>query len=368
MIIKEFRIDESGYGYLVSAFSLAYALASPISGYLLDRVGLNRAAQVLVAIWSVISMATAATRNYAQLLICRLLLGAGESGGIPAVAKMGASYLPAEERALGSALGQVGITIGGVLAPLLAAGIGVRYGWRVLFLITGALGLLWIPLWRITSRRVHPAYADVQARPKAGFELLRDWRLWTVAVANILWMGIYSLWTNWTTLYLARVHHLSLGQIARYAWAPQVASNLGAFLGGWLALRWIRGGARPIAARLRVILFSAIAALATLAVPYAPNPLLATIAISFSFFAILAGSVNIYTIPIDLFGPERAGFAISTLVFAYGLMQTVISPLIGRMVMTQGYAPVCWLVSLPPLAAWLLLRMFCTENPRRLEL
>ena len=354
LVQGEFRTDDAGYGVLVSAFSLAYALASPVTGYLLDKIGLNRAAQALVTAWSAISLATAASRNFAQLMICRVLLGSGESGGIPAVAKMGASYLPPEERALGSALGQVGIAIGGALAPVLAAAVGVRYGWRKPFLVTGVLGLLWIPLWRFTAKRIQPAYAPGGTRADAG--LMKDWRLWSVAAANVLWMGIYSLWINWTTIYMVRVQHLSLTETARYAWAPPVASNVGAFLGGWLALRWIRGGAEPIPARLRVILLSAIASLSTLAVPYAPNPLLATVAISVSFLAILAGSVNIYTIPLDLFGAERAGFAISALVFGYGLLQTVISPVIGIVVKTQGFGPVCWMVALPPLLAWGLLR------------
>jgi ACS family hexuronate transporter-like MFS transporter len=103
-------------------------------------------------------------------------------------------------------------------------------------------------------------------------------------------------------------------------------------------------------------LISGIGCLATLAVPFSGTPLIATLAISVSYFWAVAGSVNIYTLPVDLWGGERAGTAISALVFAYGLMQTVISPVIGAIVDRHAYAPACWMVALPPLGAWILLR------------
>jgi hypothetical protein len=79
--------------------------------------------------------------------------------------------------------------------------------------------------------------------------------------------------------------------------------------------------------------------------------------ISVSYFWTLAGSVNIYVIPVDLFGPERAGFAISALVFAYGMMQFGVSPVIGYLAKTGHWGITCWLLSLPPLVSWGLLRV-----------
>src|SRR5450432_2446964 len=176
MVQKEFGIDDIGYGFLLSAFSLAYALASPGTGYLLDRFGLNRVIRWLVAFWSAVSVATGLTWNYAGLLMCRIGLGAGESGGIPAVAKMGGMYLPASERALGSALGQIGIAVAGVLAPVLAAWFTVRHGWRPLFVATGLCGLLWLPVWGFVARRIRPLHEVGGAAGKIEFNA----RLWAL--------------------------------------------------------------------------------------------------------------------------------------------------------------------------------------------
>jgi MFS transporter, ACS family, hexuronate transporter len=358
LIRSEFHLSNQQFGWVISAFSLCYALASPFIGYLLDGYGLNLVISVAVGVWSLAGFATGFVQNLTGLVLCRMGLGLGEAGGIPAVAKAGAMYLPPEERALGSALGQVGITVGAVLAPFVATGLALRHGWRWPFLLTGALGLFWIPLWLAVSRVIKPAYTTGMAKARVWW----DRRLGVLIVANMLWMGLYSLWTNWTTLYLVDVHHLTLEEAQWYAWIPPLASNLGGFLGGWMAMRWIRKDGDPVPARLKVILLSAVGSLLTVAVPFAKTPRLAMVAISVSFLFILAGSVNIYVLPVDLFGTERAGFAISGLVFGYGLMQLAISPMIGHRLDQEGYALVCWVLAVTPLLAWGLLRGFLRDD------
>src|SRR6202044_2173318 len=115
-------------------------------------------------------------------------------------------------------------------------------------------------------------------------------------------------------------------------------------------------GTTAVQARVMAVLVSAVGCLITVLVPLSPTPLWAMLGISASYFWVTAGSTNRYTIPLDIWGGQRAGTAISALVFAYGLLQTVISPVIGSLVDHFGFTPVCWLVALPPIAGWLLLR------------
>ena len=350
-IATEFHLDETHYGWLVTALSLSYALASPVTGALLDRLGLNRGISVAVAFWSMAAAATGFAGSFAQLLCCRLGLGAGESAGIPAVGKANAMYLAPKERALGAALSQVGISIGGMLAPAFAI-IAVAYGWRVPFLIAAAAGLLWLPLWWFTARRIRPEFAETAAPHRPPL----DRRLTGLVCANVLWMGVYSLWTNWTPLYLFHVHHLSMQQAARYSWVPPLFSSLGGFAGGWLSMHLIDRGMPAVPARLRAILLSAVGVLSTLLVPFTPTPSAAVAVIALSFFCATAGSVNLYTIPLDLYGASRAGAAIAALVFGYGLLQTVISPAIGYMVKAHGYGAVCLVAGLAPMLGYALLK------------
>ena len=164
---QEFSLSNEGYGYIVSAFSLAYAIVALPAGAFIDRVGLTRGISAVVAVWSLAAMATGLTGGLAGLVACRAWLGAAEAGGIPATGKGFALYLEPRERAMGTALNQVGITLGMVAAPLFAGWLAVAYGWRAAFVATGALGFLWIPLWLVVLRWVRAPQADVPAARRA---------------------------------------------------------------------------------------------------------------------------------------------------------------------------------------------------------
>lgn len=352
----EFGLSNADYGTLLAAFSLVYAFTSPLAGLFIDRVGLNRGASILVALWSLAGIGTGMAGTFTALLMLRAALGVTESGAIPASGKAIALYLPPQERALGTAVNQVGLSIGAAGAPLIAAWLAIRYGWRSAFFLTGALGFLWVPLWLYTARRIRPARpASAQASLSAG-GMLRDRRLWALIAANVLSMTLYSLWTNWTTLFL--VEEWGLPEVAansRFAWIPPVFANLGGFLGGWLAWRAIRGGGDVEATRIRIARWAGWLLLATALIPFAPTVGLATAGVCWSFFWITAQSVNIYALPLDIFGANRAAFAVSALTFAFGIMQAFVSPVIGDLVDHYGFEPVCIAgAALPLAAAWLL--------------
>ncbi len=328
---KEFHLSREQFGWILGVFSATYAASAPFAGMLIDRVGLNRAVRLVIGVWSFAGIATGFTNGLKGLMGCRVVLGAAEAGGIPAAGKAIHQYLRPDERALGNALNQAGVSLGAILAPPLAAWIVVTHGWRSAFVITGVLGLLWIPLWNFTARRA--GVQDLTKREPRGAAagLLRDRRLWAFVVANALGMVGYSLWTNWTTQYLVDKHHLTLIQSAAYAWVPPVFMLAGGFAGGWLSRQFVERGTAVMAARFRACLAAAILALAMAAVPLAQTPARSCALISVGIFAVAAFSVNMYSLPLDAFGGGSAAFAISMLVASYGAIQLVISPLFGSL-------------------------------------
>lgn len=348
----EFHLSNAGYGLILGAFSVTYAIAAPLAGLFIDRVGLNRGIRLAVGCWSLAGIATALVNGLGGLVGCRAWLGVAQAGGVPATGKAIASYLPPEERALGNALSQIGLGVGAMLAPPVAIWLAVRHGWRSAFLVTGLVTLVWIPLWNwvahATPRKEFPS-----ARPGlAAGEVFRDRQLWAFIAANVLSMTVYTLWSNWTTVYLVEERGLRLADTASLAWWPPVFFNLGGLLGGWLSLRWIRRGTRPLTARLRACLVSAAALLATATVPLMPSAGWAIAAICLSAFWSSSMSVNLYTMPLDVYGAARAAFAVSMLTSAYGAMQAVFSPLAGKMIDRYGFQPVCLLVAILPLLGW----------------
>ena len=358
----EFQWTNQQYGLVVSAFAIVYALVAPAAGWFIDRVGLNLGAGIAVAVWSIAGSLTAWTRSFSELLACRTILGAAEAAGIPAAGKASATYLEPRELALGTAFNQVGITLGSVAAPLIVAAMAPRYGWRSTFALCGALGFLWIPLWLFTAKRIPARPVENRSVTTHAWDVIRDRRFWGLALANVFVMMLYSLWSNWTTLYFVEERHLTVDQANRdFAWIPPLFATAGGFFGGVVTYRWIRAGMDVIRARMRICWISAVILLATAAVPLMPHPALAAAAISLSFFWTLAISTNVYAMPIDLFGPAHAGLGVAALTCSFGLMTAFLSPWIGSVVDRVGFAPVCVVLSAMPLVGVGLLRWTVTK-------
>ena len=353
----EFGLDNAQYGDLVAAFSITYGLSAPVMGWLLDRYGLTLVSTVAVGLWSLASVMTGFADSFGSLLVWRAVLGFAESAAIPASNKAYAFLLPPRERSIGSAVNQIGLSIGSVAATLLAGWAAPRFGWQSTFWIAGPLGLLWIPLWLGMSKRVDvrsPA-ATEQAALAESLKILRDPKLWALVGTILLTMPLYGLWTTWTTAYLVRERGLTEAQAnLGFAWIPPILATLGGLFGGWASYR-MAGRMGVQAARFRVCFWAAAALLLTAAIPFLDSTLLVTLGIGMSFFFTLAISVNTYAMPLDLYGPARAGFAISMFTCVYGFMLAAISHQIGRVVDQYGFKPICLIGALCPMVGVLIL-------------
>lgn len=358
----EFHLSNQDYGKIVSVFSLLYATVSPLAGWFIDRIGLNAGASIAVLVWSLAGASTGLAQSVRGVIASRTALGIAEAAGIPCFGKANGVYLEPRELALGTAFNQIGISLGLMAAPLLVAWIAPHYGWRATFVVCGALGFLWVPLWLFTAKKIPPHPEKTKPSVLPVKEILRDRRLWGLVIATIFMMSLYTLWTNWTTLYY--VEHWRLTQEeanARYAWIPPLFGTLGTFAGGWMAFHWIRGGVKVIEARIRACWIFGIAAMvSTAAVPLMPNAVWATAAISISAFWALGATGNLYSIPIDLFGPGRAALGVAALTSAYGWMQAPFSLAIGTVVDHAGFHVVFYGMSVLPLIGaailWLTIR------------
>lgn len=357
-IMAEFHLSNAQYGLIGSYFSIVYALTAPFAGWFLDAVGLTAGAGTAVGVWSLAAAATAIPSGTLTPLVgLRMLLGVAEAAGIPSTGKTFATYLPNDEMAVGTASNSIGVSVGAILAPILMAAIAPIWGWRAGFLAGGVLGLVWVPLWLWTIR-VAPVRRAVTEEGTSAVDLLRDRRLWGISLANAFIMMLYTLWFNWTTNYFVGQRHLSEADANRmFAWIPPVFGGVGGLSGGWIMLRWIRKGLEPVKARVRLAGIASALLLGTAAVPLMPTVSLAAAAISLSFFLTMALSVAVYALPLDLFGPARAGFSIAALTCALGLMQVALQPLIGVMVDRGAFSALCVGLAFTPLIGYGILRL-----------
>jgi ACS family hexuronate transporter-like MFS transporter len=363
-LMGEFHLSNYEYGQITAVFSIVYAVVAPLAGLFIDRVGLNAGIAIAVLVWSMAGAATGLTHSLGGLIASRTVLGIAQAAGVPAYGKANAMYLAPRELAFGTAMNQVGISLGLAAAPLVVAAMAPSHGWRSAFLVCGALGLVWVPMWLLTSKSI-PVPAQKSAAVHLSIrELLHDRRLWGLVFGTVFIMSLYTLWTNWTTIYFVTQWHLSQEDANRhFAWIPPMFATVGGFAGGWMAFHWIRGGTEVIAARMRVCWICAtVACVATASVPFAHTMLLANVAISASAFWAICASTNLYAMPIDMFGAGRAAFGVSMLTFAYGLMQAGFSLGIGKIVDRFGFSTVCLAMAGLPIIGVAILRFTVQKN------
>ena len=143
----EFEWSETDFARIVVAFTAAYAIGVLLFGRLIDRVGTRTGYALSVVIWSIMGMLHAAAKTVTGFSLARIGLGLGEAGNFPAAMKAVAEWFPRKERALAAGIFNSGTSIGVVMALLITPWILVSYGWQQVFIITGALGFIWLILW-----------------------------------------------------------------------------------------------------------------------------------------------------------------------------------------------------------------------------
>ena len=142
----ELAIDHAHFGWLVSAFSLAYLVATPLAGPALDRFGARRGFALAVLVWSAVAGAHALAVSFTMLFALRVLLGLAESPSFPSAAQAVRRALPAARRPAAYGLLFTGSSLGAMIAAPLAIALETRFGFRFAFAGTALAGLLWLPL------------------------------------------------------------------------------------------------------------------------------------------------------------------------------------------------------------------------------
>ncbi|HEY9488371.1 MAG TPA: MFS transporter, partial [Chryseosolibacter sp.] len=146
-IQEEFAITDVQYGMINTSFLIGYAIMFTVAGRLIDNVGSKAGLAVSVGVWSLANCMHGAINNFHQLLGSRLLLGLGEGGCFPGAVKTVNEWFGLKQRALANGIAIGGSAIGAVIAPPLTIYLASSYGWRVAFVIPGAIGVIWVLIW-----------------------------------------------------------------------------------------------------------------------------------------------------------------------------------------------------------------------------
>jgi ACS family hexuronate transporter-like MFS transporter len=258
-IKAEFHWNNTTFALLIIAFRAAYATGQSVSGRLLDHVGIRRGLPMAVGFYSVTAMATSLATGFGSLAAFRFLLGAGESANWPGAAKTVSEWFPRRESGWAVAIYDSGSAIGGAIAPFLVFAVYRLFGdWRPAFVVTGLLGLLWIPLfrWLYHPPETHPRLsaaerADILANradaAPAGEgslpyrTLLRQPETWGIVLAKSLTDPVWFFITDWFAIYLVAKGYQPEQSLLAF-WVPFLAADIGNFAGGGLSSLLIQKG------------------------------------------------------------------------------------------------------------------------------
>lgn len=355
-ILKETELSAEQYGWIISAFSVAYMIGNPVWGRWLDRVGVRRGMTAAVGFWSLASVAHVFASGFWSFAAARAALGFGEGATFPGGLRTVMQTLPAHLLSRGIALAYSGGSLGAVITPIVVTPIALQWGWRGAFWFTGLIGAAWLLWWALLSRRgeLHrsrpiPAGA---AQPHWG-----DARLWS-------FMAIYALGSlplafvlyN-ASLYLGQVMGRSQAEIGKLLWIPPLGWEVGYFIWGWQADRLgLRSGAPS--ARFRPLFFGLMLLSLPLAAASQTRSVdLLMLQMFFSMFVAAGFIIVSVAYATNTFSGDHAGFLAGLGAGAWSALVAVIMPLFGRMFDRQAYEMAFFVAALFPAIGWALWRV-----------
>lgn len=355
-IQRELSISDVEYSYITSSFLVSYTIMYAVSGRVIDRIGTRRSFMVFVSAWSFANMLHGLASTARQFAAARFLLGAAEPANFPAGVRAVSEWFPVKERALAVGIFNAGTALGSVVAMPTVSFIALTFGWRWAFVVTGALGLVWVAIWAMFYRLPadHPRLSDVEralilgddaavraadTQPVSIGKLLSLRPTWGCIAARALTDPISFFLTFWIPKYLQQERGFTLADVGAYAWIPFVALAIGNIAGGAIPRALVAKGWTVNRARKTTMLVtSLVMPVCYFLLPTVDSATAALFLLTIAMFGHAAWG-NI-TLPAEVF-PTRAIGTVTGLGGAFGGLAGVLTQLaIGRTVQAESFTPI----------------------------
>jgi ACS family hexuronate transporter-like MFS transporter len=321
---------ESIYANIVICFQVAYASGMLLVGGVIDRFGTKKGYAASLLGWSLAAIGHAFARTPFGFGVARAALGVPEAGNFPAAIKTTAEWFPKKERALATGIFNSGTNIGAIVAPMVVPLIAITMGWQWAFIITGAVGLIWLAFWQIIydtperklakgklkqseydhiqSDKEETVNADGSAFKKVSwFKLLTYRQTWAFFLGKLMTDPVWWFFLFWLPAFLKEQYGLTGTQVSFPIALVYTMTTFGSIFGGWLPKYFIEKGMNANRARKQSMFIYALFPLTVLFAQHAGNYSMwfAVIIIGIAASAHQAWSANIFTTVSDMF-PKRA--------------------------------------------------------------
>jgi len=336
-IVEDLFPDESAlerkqiYANISIIFVFSYAFGQAIFGKIFDWVGTRMGFVLAIGVWSIATALHAVAQGVVSLSIFRSILGVAEAGNWPGAAKSNAEWFPTKERALAQGIFNSGAAIGGIISIPLIAYLTVFFSWKMIFIVVGLIGLLWLIPWVILVKappKTHPWLTDEEREyiltgqkteetdddsdadeyDPTTAQVLSHKQSWGVIIASAAIDPIWWLFVFWIPIYLNEVYGMDVKSIGLYGWVPYVGAMFGAWFGGLLAQNRMKAGWNVNKTRKLTISLGCLIMLpALLAMANPGAPVIAVLIMAVILFGFQTAIGNVQTLPSDLFSGKTVG-------------------------------------------------------------
>lgn len=351
-ILRETGLTAEQYGWIISAFSVAYMIGNPLWGRWLDRVGLPGGMAAAVGFWTLASVSHAFAGGFWSFAVARAALGFGEGATFPGGLRTVVQTLPVHLRSRGIAVAYSGGSLGAVVTPLIVTPVAAWFGWRGAFWFTGLLGAAWLAIWWLVSRR-----EQVRQSPEAAVDGSRarftDRNLWAFMSAYALGSLPLAFVLYQGALYLNRALGLDQITIGKLLWIPPLGWEAGYFFWGWVADRTgLRRAGALDSFRLLFLLLALLSLPLGIGASIRSIPLL----MGLLFFAmfIAAGFIIVsVAYATSTFSSGNAGFLAGLGAGSWSALVALAMPYFGRLLDQSAHGTAFELAALFPVMGWL---------------
>jgi len=249
LIKSDLGLSALQIGVLTSAFFWIYVPGQLTAGWLVDRVGGHRSLAFGFALWCAATALTGLASGFAMLLGLRVLLGVGETVAFPALSKLLAEALPPAELGLANSIATAGVSLGPAVGVLVGGLVMATIGWRAMFVLFGAVALLWLLPWTLHGRAARRESRSNASPAPTYREITGQRAFWGSTLGHFCNIyGVYFV-LSWMPLWLVQQHGYTVLGMARILAAVYAFTGTTAIISGWLCDRLIRGGRSITAVR-----------------------------------------------------------------------------------------------------------------------
>lgn len=308
-IEHEFSLSPIQTGRMLGAFFWTYALFQlfGIAGWFADRfpVGVILGAGLLI--WSGATVLTGFASGLGQIIAARLLLGAGESVAYPCYSRIFAADIPAHSRGKANALLDAGSKLGPAVGTALGGFLLTQFGWRNLFIVLGAAGILWLIPWMRWSPPSGMACSQRSASGPRFLQILRQRSAWGTFLGHFCGNYFWFFLLTWLPEYLVKERGFTMGGMVRITSLAFLTIASATLTAGWISDRLIASGSSQTRVRKTVVVCGLAFSTVILPVAMVHSHTLAVALLLISCASFGTFTSNHWAITQTLAGPLAAG-------------------------------------------------------------